>query len=147
MAVIDRGRILACGTQEDLLRPMKCDWVEVMLSGPLAGVPAELAARTVELLNGGSRLRFLDEPGVLDTALRAVQAQGLKVLHVEVDRTSLEDVFVRLTRMKTAAPGEVARPGSGRPRDLTSLGHLLMATGHAQGPLGKPPTSPGRPAP
>ncbi len=102
VAVIDRGKILACGTKDELLRTMKSDWVEISLSGPLASVPSELAGRTAELLNGGTRLRFLDEPGVLDSALRAVQGRGLAVLHVEVDRTSLEDVFVRLTRMREA---------------------------------------------
>jgi ABC-2 type transport system ATP-binding protein len=98
--VIDRGRIVAGGTPDELKRRVSGDLVVVGAERP--DRVAELAGRlpgSTELAIDGHTVRFrtADGAAVLPALLRAMDADAVAMTSVEVRRPSLDDVFLELT--------------------------------------------------
>jgi ABC-2 type transport system ATP-binding protein len=98
--VIDRGRIVAGGTPDELKRRVSGDLVVVGAEHPER--VAELAGRlpgSSELVVEGRAVRFrtADGAAVLPALLRALDADAVAATSVEVRRPSLDDVFLELT--------------------------------------------------
>jgi ABC-2 type transport system ATP-binding protein len=98
--VIDRGRIVAGGTPDELKRRVSGDLVVVGAEHP--GRVAELAGRlpgSTELAVDEHTVRFrvADGSAVLPDLLRAMDADAVAMTSVEVRRPSLDDVFLELT--------------------------------------------------
>ncbi|MCO1658974.1 ATP-binding cassette domain-containing protein [Pseudonocardia humida] len=113
--VIDRGRIVAAGTPDELKRRVSGDLVVVGADSP------EVVARLATDLPGeqpavdGSTVRFRtpDGAGVLPALLRGMDAAGVAALSVEVRRPSLDDVFLTLTgRTLRDAEADVPDPAA-----------------------------------
>jgi ABC-2 type transport system ATP-binding protein len=98
--VIDKGRIVANGTPDELKRTVSGDLVVVGADDPMT--VAALAGRlpgSTELAADGSVVRFRVPQGasVLPTLLRELDSDGVAMTSVEVRRPSLDDVFLTLT--------------------------------------------------
>jgi len=101
LVVMDRARIVATGTPQDLIRDYSSrEVVELRLGGELDGevdhgLERELAgiAPRVERLTGRALLYVEDG----DRALAEVHERGIRPSTAVVRRGSLEDVFLRLT--------------------------------------------------
>jgi ABC-2 type transport system ATP-binding protein len=98
--VIDRGRIVAGGTPDELKRRVSGDLVVVGADRP--DRVAELAGRlpgSTELARDERTVRFrtADGAAVLPALLRAMDADAVAMTSVEVRRPSLDDVFLELT--------------------------------------------------
>jgi ABC-2 type transport system ATP-binding protein len=112
--VIDRGRIVAEGTPDELKRRVSGDLVVVGTEHP--GRVAELAGRLsgcTELAVDEHTVRFrtADGAAVLPDLLRAMDAGAVAMTSVEVRRPSLDDVFLELTgRTLRDAEAPVAVP-------------------------------------
>ena len=104
LAIVDRGRVVAHGSPEELKRELRGDAVHVELAGAgevngavhaaLAGVEA---IREVTLDGRAVRARTDDGGRAIPTVLAALEAQGFDVAEVRVARPSLDDVYLRYT--------------------------------------------------
>jgi ABC-2 type transport system ATP-binding protein len=103
VAILDSGRKVTVATPEELTQ-RGIDTVRLALDAPAASIPdvtgggierASVDGDTVELRAGsGSE--------AVPTAVRKLEAAGHRVVDVDISRTSLEEVFVDMTRREEA---------------------------------------------
>jgi ABC-2 type transport system ATP-binding protein len=102
IVVVDRGRVIADGTPEELKAASRGARVELTLAAPHPGAAAALAplvSGPVEVSDDGRRLQAGVDPapGLATALVRALDTAGVLVDDVEVRRPSLDDVFFSLT--------------------------------------------------
>jgi ABC-2 type transport system ATP-binding protein len=98
IAIIDRGRVIACDTTRALLRRIDSKTLTLILSDGLDCVPPALARFEAELK--GPRelvLRYRPSQVPIGEILSAVRAAGLNLLDLTTEETDLEDIFLQLT--------------------------------------------------
>jgi ABC-2 type transport system ATP-binding protein len=111
IAVIDRGRVIAEGTPDELKSQVGGERLEVSVGDP---EQAEAAARAMaEVADGppGADGRLVSAPirrrdGVIVEAVRRLDDAGVEVDDLTVRRPTLDDVFITLT-------GHAAEAGDG----------------------------------
>jgi ABC-2 type transport system ATP-binding protein len=98
IAIINRGRLIACEPTADLLRRLDAKELAVRVREAPGAVPAALAAYQ-PALSPPSTLVFRYPPSRIDGGeiLAAVTAAGLTVADVTTKETELEDIFLSLT--------------------------------------------------
>lgn len=103
VAIIDRGRILACDTPENLKRGLQQDALFSLQVTAFPGSAALLQAipgvRQVRGRHEDGRLELdlvLEEEGVIGPVISVLTAQGAHILGLRKREPTLEDVFVRL---------------------------------------------------
>ncbi|GGJ11778.1 ABC transporter ATP-binding protein [Streptomyces brasiliensis] len=108
IVVVDRGRIVADGTGEELRRAAGGNLVSFDLAGQgTDGLALLPGVRSVEVLGGRARLRTDDS----DATVIALAGLGA-IRGLEVVRASLDDAFLALTSRptETSPPSETSRP-------------------------------------
>ena len=101
LAIVDRGRIVAEGTPDELKAGLHGDGIQIELAAaPLNGeVPALLARidglHDVELAGRLLGARADSGPARVPAVLAALDAAGVEVASVNVSRPSLDDVYLR----------------------------------------------------
>jgi ABC-2 type transport system ATP-binding protein len=100
LAIVDRGRVVAHGTPEQLKTELEGDTIQIQLADPqdasacsaLAGVDhldeVKLEGRTL-------RARARDGSVAIPAVLAALESRGTKVTSVTLARPSLDDVYLR----------------------------------------------------
>jgi ABC-2 type transport system ATP-binding protein len=98
IAIIDRGRIVACDTTANLLAMVDSKTLSVRMTTPLSAVPPALAARGLTLA-APDRLALTYRPSAtaLGEVLRLIDAHGIAIADVSTVETDLEDIFLQLT--------------------------------------------------
>lgn len=103
VAIIDRGRILACETPENLKRGLQRDALFSLQVTAFPGSAALLqtipGVRQVRGRHEDGRLELdlvLEEEGVIGPVISVLTAQGAHILWLRKREPTLEDVFVRL---------------------------------------------------
>jgi ABC-2 type transport system ATP-binding protein len=116
LAIVERGRVVASGSPEELKRELRGDAINVeLVSGSANGsVDAALGGvdgvRDVAVDGRALRARADDGGRAVPAVLAALEASGLEVASVTVSRPSLDDVYLRYTgRTLEAAEAEVNR--------------------------------------
>jgi ABC-2 type transport system ATP-binding protein len=99
LAIVDRGKIVARGTPDELKSELEGDTIHVELAEP-DGDAAEALGRVSGLgevlLDGRSlRARSRDGGAAVPHVLAALEARGLRAASVTVARPSLDDVYLR----------------------------------------------------
>jgi ABC-2 type transport system ATP-binding protein len=98
IGIIERGRIVALERTEDLVGREGENRLIVTIAQPLRALPPELAARGARL-SGPTTIEFDGiAPAHLGAALDAVAQNGMTVVDVAFSRSTLQDVFLELTR-------------------------------------------------
>ncbi len=97
IGVIHQGAMVTVDDKDRLIQKMSRNTIEVRLDRKLGSVPVELSGLGAELMNGGDTVSLREEEGQLSKFLKAVHSLGIDVLGVHVKRTTLEDVFRKLT--------------------------------------------------
>jgi ABC-2 type transport system ATP-binding protein len=116
IVVIDRGRILANGTPEQLKAQVGGDRLQLRLATPdTAGRAGELVA---DLGSGPPQVTVPIAAGVvvLPEVVRRLDAAGLALSDLAVRRPTLDDVFLTLTGHATQPPDPSEAPATGQPR-------------------------------
>jgi ABC-2 type transport system ATP-binding protein len=114
IAIVDRGRVVAQGTPEELKRELRGDAIHVDLAAASArGVERALGAlsgvRDIQLDTRTLRARADDGGRAVPSVLQALEAHGIEVAAVRVARPSLDDVYLKYTgRTFDAAEAEAA---------------------------------------
>jgi len=109
IAIIDRGRVIACEPTAALLRRLDRKELVFIVDEDLAGVPAQLARFDAQL-QGPRRLMLRYQPSrtKIGEILAAVQSAGLTVIDMTTLEADLEDIFLQLTRRDAAGAGTAA---------------------------------------
>jgi ABC-2 type transport system ATP-binding protein len=99
LAIVDRGRIVAAGSPDELKRDLRGDTLLFELEGRIDGVAATLAriAGVREPVLDGRFLRARADEGAraLPAVLAALEAAGVPVAAASVTRPTLDDVYLR----------------------------------------------------
>ncbi len=113
LVIVDRGRIVAEGTPDELKGDLKGDAVQVELADPDGEGRVARALEPLfdvrEVRVDGKTLHARSDDGAraVPAVLQALEAAGAPVASVTVSRPSLDDVYLRLTgRSFTAAESE-----------------------------------------
>jgi ABC-2 type transport system ATP-binding protein len=112
LAILDRGKVVAQGTPEDLKRELRGDAIHVELSAGSVTLNGALAnvegIRDVAVDGHALRARADDGARAVPAVLQALDAHGIGVASVRVARPSLDDVYLKYTgRTFEAAEAEV----------------------------------------
>jgi ABC-2 type transport system ATP-binding protein len=100
LAIVDRGRIVARGTPDELKAELQGDAVQVELAGDDGGT-AQLALERItglgEVLVEGRTLhaRAANGAAAIPAVLAALEAVGVRAASVTLARPSLDDVYLR----------------------------------------------------
>ena len=108
-AIIDRGRVVATGTPQELIaRSSALQSVSVTANPPLAREKlARLpGVRDLEDEGAGVRFRTADATATLAGLSRLLAEERAELVELRVSKASLEDVFLRLTRDGAAQDGD-----------------------------------------
>jgi ABC-2 type transport system ATP-binding protein len=99
LAIVDRGRIVASGSPDELKRELRGDTLLFELDGLVDGVAATLSqiAGVREPMLDGRFLRARADEGAraLPAVLAALEAAGVAVAAASVARPTLDDVYLR----------------------------------------------------
>jgi len=109
IAIMDRGKIVACGSPQELKDTIgKQDVIEIEAVN--IGAKLESEIRKIDLVDnmanhiddeatstGTIRIHTKDAELVLPAILSSIERNGGKVLHVATSQPTLEDVFMKLT--------------------------------------------------
>jgi ABC-2 type transport system ATP-binding protein len=98
IAIIDRGKVVACETTEALLRRIDAKELHITVAEPVTALPPVLAGLHIEVRAPG-RLCFHYQPSRtrLDDLLDRLRAAGLTIVDVTTHESDLEDIFLQLT--------------------------------------------------
>jgi ABC-2 type transport system ATP-binding protein len=114
VAIVDRGKVVAEGTPDELKRELRGDAIHVDLDGEYNGQVASAlteldAVRDVQLDGRALRARAEDGGRAVPLVLQALESHGVGVASVRVARPSLDDVYLKYTgRTFDAAEAEQA---------------------------------------
>jgi ABC-2 type transport system ATP-binding protein len=101
LAIVDRGRVVAEGSPEQLKAELQGDAIQIELATPEANgsAPAALAlvdgVREITVDGVELRARADSGPARVPAVLAALDGAGVKVATVAVARPSLDDVYLR----------------------------------------------------
>jgi ABC-2 type transport system ATP-binding protein len=101
LAIVDRGRVVAAGSPDDLKGELAGDTLHIELATPPQDGEVQRGLATVaglrEVTLDGRSLRARADSGAtaVPTVLAALEAQGVGVAAVTVARPSLDDVYLR----------------------------------------------------
>jgi ABC-2 type transport system ATP-binding protein len=117
VAIVDRGRVVAEGTPDELKRELRGDAIHLDLdadyNGTVGRALGELALiRDVKVDGRVLRARADDGARAVPLVLQALEAHGVAVSSVRVARPSLDDVYLKYTGRTfdaAEAEAEVAR--------------------------------------
>jgi ABC-2 type transport system ATP-binding protein len=103
LAIVDRGRVVAEGSPDELKGELRGDAIQVELGDPQADGRARAALDRVpgvwEVTVEGRSLRARTDDGsaAVPAVLQALEAGGMRVASVTIARPSLDDVYLRHT--------------------------------------------------
>ncbi len=100
LAIVDRGRVVAEGTPDQLKRELDGDTIQIELADPeVAGARVALGRVTdvedVQLDGHTLRARAHDGSAAIPAVLAALEAHGVTAMSVTLARPSLDDVYLR----------------------------------------------------
>jgi ABC-2 type transport system ATP-binding protein len=102
VGIIDHGRIVAEGTPLELKGQIGCATVEALPArveeqGAVASVLERFGARTTGFSPGSVAVQLASPDGHLTEIVRALDAEGLRIAHLQVHEPTLDDVFLAKT--------------------------------------------------
>jgi ABC-2 type transport system ATP-binding protein len=115
IAIVDRGKVVAQGTPDELKRELRGDAIHVDLEADYNGVISRAltdlpAIRDVVVDGRTLRARADDGGRAVPLVLQALESHGVEVSSVRVARPSLDDVYLKYTgRTFDAAEAEATR--------------------------------------
>ena len=97
VAIIDRGRIIAQGSPEDLVQAGGERHLEIRLTDAPDGLPEAVTSRDHFVDGDRVVIRAAHPRRIVAEVLNGLYARDLKITEVRIKESSLEEVFVQLT--------------------------------------------------
>ncbi|MFE9134927.1 ATP-binding cassette domain-containing protein [Streptomyces sp. NPDC007355] len=119
ISVVDRGRVVADGTADELKTRVGADRIDVVvrdgarLDEAAALLPAARAEVTVDADRRRLSVPVADRMASLAETVRALDAAGIEAEDIALRRPTLDEVFLHLTARETA-------PGAGREKEVAA---------------------------
>ena len=107
VAIIDRGRIIAQGSPEDLVQAGGERHLEIRLTDVPDGLPEAVTSRDHFVEGDRVVIRAPHPRRIVAEVLNGLYARDLKITEVRIKESSLEEVFVQLTGRTIDEIGEV----------------------------------------
>ncbi len=122
ISVIDRGRVIAEGSSDELKDQVGGEWIDITLDGgasPEAAIAAleSVAAERPGLVDGVLRMPIRERRGAIAEVVRRLNEAGVGIDDVAMRRPTLDDVFLTLTGHAAESEngdGDRAEEGSAR---------------------------------
>ncbi len=113
VAIVDRGRVVAEGSPDELKAGLRGDALQLELDGPADGEAAAVVDRLpgvseVALEGRSLRARAADGPAAVPAVVSALELRGVRIASATVARPSLDDVYLLHTGRSLGAAEEVA---------------------------------------
>jgi ABC-2 type transport system ATP-binding protein len=107
IAIIDQGRVVACDTTPALLHRLDVKELMVTLADDIAAVPPALARFEAEIQPPRRILiRYRPSETQIGEIIAAISTAGLVIADLTTEETSLEDIFLDLTRAAREATSD-----------------------------------------
>jgi ABC-2 type transport system ATP-binding protein len=111
VGIIDRGRIVAEGTPEQLKAEIGCSTVEAMPAdvgeeGAVAAVLERFGTRTKGFSPGTVAVQLASSDGHLADIVRALDGEDLRIAHLQIHEPTLDDVFLAKTGRHLEGAGD-----------------------------------------
>jgi len=100
IGIIFRGKLVACDRTEFLIQKMNQDRLLIRTRDTLVKVPDSLSHYKVSLAEEGKLLSFREDRKTLNEILKKIQEENIYIERIDLDPTTLEDVFANVTGMK-----------------------------------------------
>ncbi|MGI9500030.1 MAG: ABC transporter ATP-binding protein [Geminicoccaceae bacterium] len=98
IAIIDQGRLVACGETRGLIRKLDEKTLKVTTIDPMDGLPANLQALgVVQIDEHHLEIQYRPSQARVGDLLDAVRAGGLAIRDLATAEADLEELFLRLT--------------------------------------------------
>jgi ABC-2 type transport system ATP-binding protein len=115
VGIIDHGRLVAEGTPEELKAEIGCSTIEALPAKPeqqgaVATVLERFGARTAGFSPGSVAVQLASSDGHLTEIVRALDAEGLRIAHLQVHEPTLDDVFLAKTGRHLEGAGDEQEP-------------------------------------
>ncbi len=98
IGVIHKGKIIAVDQTETMVERLGRQVIKIRLDKTFQDIPAVLKNFGLELMNGGDTIRFRNDEKKLSDLFKTLSAQGIGITGVETEKTSLEDIFLEMTK-------------------------------------------------
>jgi ABC-2 type transport system ATP-binding protein len=111
VGIIDHGRIVAEGTPEQLKAEIACSTIEALPTKPeqlgaVTTVLEQFGTRTTGFSPGTVAVQLSSADGNLADIVRALDAQDLRVAHLQMHEPTLDDVFLAKTGRHLEGAGD-----------------------------------------
>ena len=111
IAVMDRGRVVAEGTADELKRRLRGEVVAVQVANPcdlptLRAVLADHGTPVIDEAAAGASVSTSDGVRVLAAVAGRLSVSGIGLVHLGLRHPSLDEVFLALTEDTQSGPGE-----------------------------------------
>ena len=102
ISVIDRGRVIAAGSSDELKDQVGGEWLDITLeskedAGIAAAALEQVAAERPAMTDGVLRMQIHKRQGAIAEAVRRLDEVGIGIDDVAMRRPTLDDVFLTLT--------------------------------------------------
>jgi ABC-2 type transport system ATP-binding protein len=111
VAIIDRGRIVAQGSPDELVQAGGERHLEIRLTEPPRVLPDAVTSRDHFVEGDRVVIRAAHPRQIVAEVLNGLYARDLKITEVRIKESSLEEVFVQLTGRTIESAPEAAPPG------------------------------------
>lgn len=99
IAIIDQGRLVACGETKSLIQKLDEKKLTVTTIDPMDGMPADLEALGAVLIDAHHlKIQYRPSQAKVGELLDAVRKAGLQIRDLATAEADLEELFLRLTR-------------------------------------------------
>ncbi len=111
ISVIDRGRVIADGSSDELKDQVGGEWIDITLdsradAGIASAALESIAAERPAMADGVLRMPIRQRQGAIAEAVRRLNEVGIGIDDVAMRRPTLDDVFLTLTGHAAEADGE-----------------------------------------
>lgn len=100
IGIINKGKIMLVEDKQSLMKKLGKKQLTLQLQTPLDVLPEALAEFPLELIAGGSQLRYsyttAEESNAVSGLLLSLQEAGIAFTDLDTSQSSLEDIFVSL---------------------------------------------------
>ncbi len=98
IAIINKGRVIACEKKEDLLKRIDNKEIVFRLDQDIKDIPESLSEYCAEIRGARSvAIRYSPGEQKVGDMVRAMEQDGLRIDDISTDESDLEDVFLQLT--------------------------------------------------
>ena len=98
IGIINQGKLVACDKTDTLIQQMNHDIILVRLDRSVGESLEKLKRFNLTVKEDGKLLLFRESRLQLNAILKVIHNTSLEIEHVEIEKTTLEDVFTDLTR-------------------------------------------------